>query len=161
MNPPSLIIRNVDPQGEDAMVLLKEAALEMRVLYADLFTPELPMPTNPPTPDRGIYLIGYMDGQPVVSGALRPIDEKVVEIRRIFVSQKARRSGAARKMLIALEEKARDFGYKWMRLETGNRQGPAMALYESYGFSRIEVFGDYRGDLTSVCYEKEVEDVRG
>jgi len=161
MNPSTLTIHVVDPQGEDAMSLLKEAALEMRVLYADLFTPESPMPTNPPTPNRGIYLIGYVGGQPVVSGALRPIDDETVEIRRIFVSQKARRSGAARKMLIALEEKAYEFGYKVMRLETGNRQSQAMALYESYGFHRIEPFGEYRDNPTSVCFEKEVEDLRG
>jgi len=43
-----------------------------------------------------------------------------------------------------------------MRLETGNRQLPAMALHESYGFVRIPPFGDYVNDPTSVCYEKPV-----
>src|SRR6266700_3942372 len=43
-----------------------------------------------------------------------------------------------------------------MRLETGNRQLPAMALYESYGFVRIPPFSDYVNDPTSVCYEKPI-----
>jgi len=45
---------------------------------------------------------------------------------------------------------------KLMRLETGNRQHPAMALYESYGFVRIPPFRDNVNDPTSVCYEKPV-----
>jgi hypothetical protein len=47
-------------------------------------------------------------------------------------------------------------GYEWLRLETGNRQGPAISLYERYGFSRIEPFGCYVQDPTSVCYELRV-----
>ena len=47
-------------------------------------------------------------------------------------------------------------GYKVMRLVTGNRQLPAMALYESFGFERIAPFGEYMNDPTSVCYEKRV-----
>ena len=46
--------------------------------------------------------------------------------------------------------------YKVMRLETGNRQQPAMALYESFGFERIAPFGEYANDPTSVCYEKYI-----
>lgn len=110
-------------------------------------------------PARGIYLVGYLDDRPVVSGALRPIDREIVEVRRIFVVRAARRLGLARAMLRALEEQACAFGYKIMRLETGNRQSAAMALYELYGFHRIEPFGEYRGDPTSVCFEKEIEKI--
>ena len=47
-------------------------------------------------------------------------------------------------------------GFTVMRLETGNRQSAAMALYESCGFVRISPFGEYIGDPTSVCYEKRI-----
>jgi len=156
MKMPSLVIRPVDPQGDDALALLHEAAVEARATYPDLFNPESPWPTNPPTPARGIYLVGYNDEVPVVSGALRPINEHIVEVRRIYVLKTARRSGAARAMLAALEEKAVEFGYKVMRLETGNRQKAAISLYESYGFYRITPFGAYRSDPTSVCFEKGI-----
>ena len=161
MNFSALVIRPVDPQGKDAIALLHEAANEVRAHYPDLFTLESPGPANPPNPAGGIYLLGYLDDQPVVSGALRPLGQEMVEIRRIFVSQEARRAGLGRAMLQALEEAAREFGYKVMRLETGNRQDPAMALYVSCGFDRIEAFGEYREDPTSVCYEKAIESVFG
>jgi hypothetical protein len=41
-------------------------------------------------------------------------------------------------------------------LETGNRQHPAMSLYEGYGFTRIPAFGQHVSDPTSVCYSKRV-----
>jgi hypothetical protein len=43
-----------------------------------------------------------------------------------------------------------------IRLETGNQQPEAIALYESHGFDRIPPFGKYVGDPVSLCFEKPV-----
>ena len=69
----------------------------------------------------------------------------------------ARRSGVARAVLARLESLARSLGFKLMRLETGYRQQPAMALYESAGFRKIPAFGEYANDPTSVCFEKRLD----
>jgi len=74
----------------------------------------------------------------------------------MYVLKGARRSGIGRRVLAALEASAAQMGYEVMRLETGNRQHPAMALYESFGFEKIAAFGEYANDPTSVCYEKHV-----
>ena len=74
----------------------------------------------------------------------------------MFVSRAARRQGAARAILRELEARATQFGYAVLRLETGDRQLPAMALYENCGFRRIAPFGEYENDPTSVCYEKAI-----
>jgi putative acetyltransferase len=74
----------------------------------------------------------------------------------MYVLKSVRRSGLARKILVVLEASAARIGYKVMRLETGSRQHPAMALYESFGFERIAPFGEYVNDPTSICYEKAV-----
>jgi putative acetyltransferase len=149
----------VDPQGQDALALLREAAIEAREVYPEFHSPGDPWPTNPPTPVRGTYLIAYVDGEPMACGALRPLEETAVEVRRMFVVKQARRRGLGRTILGALEEAASRFGYRVMRLETGNRQLPAMALYTACGFTQIEPFGEYVNDPTSVCYEKAVQDV--
>jgi GNAT superfamily N-acetyltransferase len=149
-----LVIKEVDPQGRDALALLREAAIEARALYPELFAPDAPWPTNPATPPGGVYLVAYVDGVASGCGALRPIDEKTVEVRRMFVFRHARRGGIARAILAMLERKASGLGYRVMRLETGNRQLPAAALYESCGYARIAPFGEYANDPTSVCYEK-------
>lgn len=151
-----LHIVEVDPQDEDAMRLLREAAREARKLYPELFAADAPWPTNPPTPERGVYLVAYLDTNPVACGALRPIDEVTVEVRRMFVSAKARRKGLARTILRELEIRAARLGYTLMRLETGDRQLSAMALYEALGFRRIAPFGEYVDDPVSVCFEKVI-----
>jgi putative acetyltransferase len=153
---PQHTIRVVNPQGDDALSLLREAAIEARFLYPELHSEGAPWPGNSPTPAGGTYVIAYELEMPVGCGALRPIDSATVEVRRMYVVKNARRTGVARKILAVLEASAARIGYKVMRLETGNRQQPAMALYESFGFERITPFGEYANDPTSVCYEKYV-----
>lgn len=150
---PFLIVE-VDPLGPDAMALLREAAVEARALYPELFAPDAPWPTNAPTPPRGVYLVAYVEGAPVACGAIRPLDGDTAEVRRMFVTRAARRRGAAKAVLEALEAAARRLGYSVLRLETGHRQHPAMALYRAQGFRPIPAFGPYVGDPVSVCFEK-------
>jgi len=150
----TLCFTAVDPRGDDAMALLREAALEARELYPELFPPGVSWPDNPPTPERGIYLVAYVDGKPVACGALRPLDADTAELRRMFVTASSRRQGIAKALLAELEKQAARLGFRRMRLETGNRQASAMALYEQQGFRLIPPFGEYVGDPVSVCFEK-------
>lgn len=156
MNSSLLTMHFIDPQGADALTLLHQTAIEARSLYQELFPDGSPWPTNPPTPPGGIYLLAYEDSKPIGSGALRPIDERIVEVRRMYVLPSARRGGVARAILARLEQEADTMGCLVMRLETGYKQHAAMKLYESYGFIRIPPFGEYTDDPTNVCYEKVI-----
>jgi putative acetyltransferase len=153
---PGLRIVEVDPQGAVALGLLREAAIEARALYPELVDPNAPWPTNGPTPPGGIYLVAYWQRSPVACGALRPLEDGVAEIRRMFVTRHARRQGMARAVLQELEAQALKRGYKILRLETGYRQAPAIGLYRHLGYAQIEPFGEYAGDPTSVCFEKAI-----
>jgi len=147
----------VDPCGTDALALLHEAALEARRLYADLFAPGAPMPGNPPAAPGCVYLVAYDDaGSPTGCAALRMIDSQTAEVRRVYVLKAWRREGVAQVLMARLEDEARALGYRELKLETGNRQQPAMALYESLGYARIAPFGPYAGDPTSVCFGKRL-----
>ena len=87
---------------------------------------------------------------------MRPLDAESAEVKRMYVVKSARRKGIGRALLAELERQARGFGYRILRLETGNRQPEAVALYESCGFNRIPAFGKYIGNPVSICYEKAV-----
>jgi putative acetyltransferase len=150
------LIIEIDPNADNALALLRLAAIEARRLYADLQDQNAPWPTNEPTQPRGTYLVAYLDGQPVGMGAHRPLTESVTEVRRMYVQSASRRLGIASALLAALESHAAAQGFAALRLETGNRQAPAMRLYERYGFVRIPAFGPYAADPTSVCYEKPI-----
>jgi GNAT superfamily N-acetyltransferase len=105
---------------------------------------------------RSVFLIGHLDGLAIACGALRPIEEDVGEVNRMYVSPAFRGQGLSKRLLAALEDAARQMGYITLRLETGDRQPEAIRLYESAGYRRIEPFGIYVGDPRSVCFEKRL-----
>lgn len=76
------------------------------------------------------------------------------ELKRMFVSSAARGMGVGRALLDAVEGYARNLQIPSLRLETGEPQAAAIALYESAGYVRIPAFGEYLDDPTSVCMEK-------
>jgi putative acetyltransferase len=146
-----------EPLDPEALFLLREAAVEARRLYADLIDPAAPLPRNDPPRPGSIYLIAFSAENPVGCAALRKIDATTGEVRRLYVLPSARRVGIGRALLVRLEKEADKLGYTLLKLETGNRQHAAMALYESYGFTRIPPFGAHVNDPTSVCCAKKIE----
>ena len=149
-----VVIRDVDPQGVDALALLHEASVDARALYPELFAGTTGSATNEPLVERGVYVVAYVDERPLACGALRPLDRSTAELRRIYVHRGHRRHGLARAVIEHLEREAVRLGFDRLVLETGYRQEPAMRLYESGGFRRVPPFGPYAGDPTSVCFER-------
>jgi putative acetyltransferase len=78
------------------------------------------------------------------------------ELKRMFVAETARGLGVGRALLEAVESAARERGIPTLRLETGEPQVAAIALYERAGYRRIPPFGEYVDDPTSVCMEKSL-----
>jgi ribosomal protein S18 acetylase RimI-like enzyme len=149
-----LQILEVDPQSEAARALLAQAAAEVRPLYPH--TGDAAPPANAPLAAREVYLVAVSAGRAVACGALRTLDATSAELCRLYVRPDSRCQGLGRALLTHLLERAAQLGYRRVRLETGNRQRSAMALYERLGFERIAPFGVHVGDPTSVCYELEL-----
>jgi GNAT superfamily N-acetyltransferase len=145
-------IENVDPLGEAALSLLREAAIDARALYPELHS-DGSWPANTPLQKDEVYVAARLDELPLACGALRRIDSQTAEVRRIYVHRDHRRKGLARAVLAYLQREAQRLGYRRLLLETGYKQFESMQLYESLGFHRIPPFGDYQNDPTSVCYE--------
>jgi ribosomal protein S18 acetylase RimI-like enzyme len=74
----------------------------------------------------------------------------------MFVRPTHRGYGIGRTILRRLEDEARQRGFAFAVLETGNRQPEAIALYERSGYERIEPFGPYIGSERSVCFRKKL-----
>jgi GNAT superfamily N-acetyltransferase len=149
-----LVIEPVDPMHLQALALLAEAGREARALYPELFAAGSPPPTNAPLGEREVYLLAWREGVAVGCGALRRLDQHRGELRRMFVTQHARREGVGRALLARLEAEALALGYRRLLLETGTRQKPAAALYRAAGWRRIPPYGNFVGDPTSVCFGK-------
>jgi GNAT superfamily N-acetyltransferase len=94
------------------------------------------------TPDlfRGpgtAWLVLYDDGEPVGCGGLCEAEPGVGEIRRMFVSARARRRGHGRRVLEALEARARELGYGRVRLFTTTMLVEARAMYAAAGYEIV------------------------
>ena len=101
------------------------------------------------------FFVARREGAPLACGALR-IARDYGEVKRMYVAPAARGQGLGRAILERLESEARREGLSLMRLETGNRQAEALALYRSAGYVDCGAFGDYREDPLSLFLEKRL-----
>jgi putative acetyltransferase len=151
-----ITIAKEDPSSPDAVRLLTAFVDDVKTRYdfppidVGVLNPEL---ISVP---RSVFLIARRDGEAVGCGALVPLDDFLVEIKRTFVIREARGHGIATMILDELERLAREFGYDAMRLETGNKQPESIALYAKAGFYRIPNFSPYENDRSAVCFEKRI-----
>jgi putative acetyltransferase len=76
------------------------------------------------------------------------------EVKRLYVSPRARGLGLGRRLLTALDAEARREGLGRLRLETGIHQPEALGLFRAVGFTEIGPFGEYGPDPLSVFLEK-------
>jgi ribosomal protein S18 acetylase RimI-like enzyme len=72
--------------------------------------------------------------------ALRQIDERTCEMKRLYVRAGARRSGLGRRLAEAVISEARERGYERMLLDTLPSMAAAQRLYESLGFRETEPY---------------------
>lgn len=146
---PDLTVRLVGCDSPDFTALTAALDAELELRYPGLGDDELSA-----ADDLLVAVVAYVDDVPFACGALRELEPDIGEIKRMFVAPRARRIGAARRILEALEARAKQLGYSALRLGTGVRQPEALSLYESSGYRRIVQFGEYAGTDQCVCYEK-------
>jgi GNAT superfamily N-acetyltransferase len=140
---PELDFRLAPMNGGDGAVLAQAMRDEIAVMYDGLELDGDSMPKAGPeelSPPRGSFLVGYVDGRPVCCGGVKRLDDRIGEIKKMFVVPERRGQGIARALLRALEDDARRLGYAVARLDTGPRQVNARGLYESEGYLEIEDF---------------------
>ena len=95
-------------------------------------------------PPGGVFIVGFdEDGRAECGGGVKRLEDGVGEIKRMYVLEDLQRRGLGRELLAALEDAARDLGYRRVRLDTGARQPHAERMYRSAGYREI---ADYNGN---------------
>ena len=73
---------------------------------------------------------------------LRPIDDRICEMKRLFVRPEARGRGLARQLIDNILTEARRLKYEEIRLDTLPMMGDAQKLYVAMGFADIDAYYD-------------------
>ena len=83
------------------------------------------------------WLVAYDGEDPVACGGLRALDAETGEIKRMFVTARARGRGHARAVLAELERRAAAAGQRRLRLLTTEVLREARGLYEAAGYAIV------------------------
>jgi len=150
-----LHIRQYLPQDRDQVWELHNLALSLAGAHAgnewydDLHDIERFYLNN-----RGEFLVGLLDDRVVAMGALKLITREKAEVKRMRVHPDHQRKGYGRQILAALEERARELGYRTLVLDTAVIQTAAQQLYLNDGFRETgrAVFAGF--DV--ILFEKEL-----
>ena len=101
-------------------------------------------------------LIVYLEDEPVACGCFKKYNDTAVELKRMFVSPKARGLGLAQLVIGELEVEAKRQGFEIMILETLYKQIEAISLYQKVGFEIVENYEPYIGLSNSICMSKSI-----
>lgn len=87
-------------------------------------------------PPRGVMRLALRDGAPVGCGMVQTWAPGTAEIKRVFVSGKARGAGVGLALMRALIADCRDLGFNRILMDTSKPLVAAQHLYERLGFQR-------------------------
>ena len=101
-------------------------------------------------------IVAYDEDIPVGSAGFKKYDDECAEVKRVFIKREYRGKGSSKKLMELLEERARNKGYKYLILESGESLVAAMSLYRKIGYKVIPNYGQYKDMPDSVCMKKEL-----
>ncbi|MGQ7295529.1 GNAT family N-acetyltransferase [Quadrisphaera sp. KR29] len=138
--------------------LVQELVAEVQAEYVQRYGGPDDTPLSPAefAPPGGAFLVALVGGEAVGTAGLRDHGGGEVELKRMYVRAAHRRRGHARRLLEAVEERARALGHHRLVLETGAMQPEAVALYRSAGYGPTAPFGHYACSPHSIHLAKDL-----
>ena len=137
-------IEEVHPDSEYAQYCLDCYFAELAKRFDVGFDPAKSLsPTHEKfIPPGGTFIVAFLDGAPVGCGGFKRDLPDTAYLKRMWVAPEARGLGLGKRLLAALEEKARSLGYSKARLETERTLAEAQQLYRSSGYVEVPPFND-------------------
>jgi DNA-binding MarR family transcriptional regulator len=139
----SCAVEGVDATSAEALAAVDRYVAELAVRFPAGFEPgdtaaESPAMNAP----HGRFLVGRIDGVVAACGGVRRLTRIRGEIKRMWVDEAWRGCGLGGRMLTALEDAARDLGYREVYLDTNATLVEAVAMYERSGYRSIPRYND-------------------
>ena len=147
------IIAPADPESAEAYMLLQELSTVLTGITGSSGVASFAI-TDVCGP-RSVFVIGRdAQGTPLGCGALRPLDQDIAEIKRMYARPGS--SGIGSALLAFLEDQGRLFGYTKLWLETRRINERAVRFYLRHGYNVIANYGKYSGNPEAICFGKDL-----
>ena len=99
-------------------------------------------------------LIAYIEDVAVGCAGLKKYSETDVEIKRVWVEPEERGHHIAYDMMVQIEERALNDGYKRTILQTREIMEDAVGLYKKLGYTQIDNYPPYDKLDGAICFAK-------
>ncbi len=142
-----------DGRNPDFLILCSELDVFLNELVGGEKNRAVYIPLNA-LDDIHDVVVAYDGELPVGCGSFKQYDSTTAEVKRVFVCSAYRGRGISRKIMMRLENKAREKGFNKLILETGEPLSTAMGLYKNVGYRVIPNYGEYKSMPQSICMEK-------
>ncbi len=153
-------IVEADPDTPEALGCLAAYYGLLVEAIPDLPADKLPLPLPDAAayrPPQGVFLLALSDGMPVgcvslrlVASrcvSLRPLEGVEAEVKRLWVHPDARGQGLARRLMAALETRARAMGYQRLKLDSNSALTDAITLYRRMGGADCAPYTSFPADV--------------
>ena len=150
-----LRIRRYEPRDSEAVRRLHEVALRQAGIYIEgenWYEEDLGAVESFYLKNGGEFLVGAIEDEIVMMGALGKTGPDRAEIKRMRVAPEFQGRGFGKEMLALLEKRAAELGYATLHLDTAVQQKVARNLYEVNGYQ--EVRRGVMGGIECIFYEK-------
>ncbi|MBR0577199.1 GNAT family N-acetyltransferase [Proteiniclasticum sp. BAD-10] len=88
-------------------------------------------------PPKGALFLALVEGKAAGCIALRPMEDKICEMKRLYVDPEYRHLGLGKQLVEKILDEGQKLGYNCMRLDTLTSMTAALALYRAQGFQAI------------------------
>jgi DNA-binding MarR family transcriptional regulator/GNAT superfamily N-acetyltransferase len=133
-----------DPTSADAMWCINSYFAELDVRFADGFDPNVALSADATelVEPAGLLLIARLRSEPIGCCAIKFHGADPAEIKRMWVSPRARGLGVGRRLLNEAEQHVANHAVSLGHLETNRSLTEAIALYRSAGYREVPAFND-------------------
>ena len=145
MSAPAIVLSQASSPGLAAVAreLFREYA---QAIATDLeyqgFAAELAALPEPYVPPAGALLIAHAGADIAGCVALRPLDARTGEMKRLYVRPAYRSLGLGKRLVEAVIHAAHEAGYSELRLDTLTSMASAQRLYRQLGFVEIPPYNE-------------------
>lgn len=101
-----------------------------------------------------VFVIAEINNEIVGCGAIRPIEENIGEVKRMY--SKIPRKKIGQTILTFLENTAKTIGYTNLVLETRIKNQEATQFYQKQGYKVIPNYGKYVDRPEAICFGKSL-----